>query len=122
MLNQVSASLGMHWAKEMTKTDTHNRQSIVSNAKPFNLNAFKRKNSLLSKNKLMKLNIKDDKLNTDAVCKILQLSEPIIGEMNIIHTYDFDIFKVRDLTKNNELVTVVSYIMARESIFETLPV
>ena len=39
-----------------------------------------------------------------------------------IHMYDFDIFKIRDMTSNNELVTVVSYILARENIFEDLPI
>ena len=42
--------------------------------------------------------------------------------MTNIHMYDFDIFKVRDMTSNNELVTVVSYIFARENIFEKLPI
>jgi cAMP-specific phosphodiesterase 4 len=86
------------------------------------LKGFKRQNSLLSKDKLKLLNLKDNKLNTDAVCKILNLDQNIQDELKIIHTYNFDIFKIKDQTLNNELVTVVSYIMARESIFDSIPV
>ena len=42
--------------------------------------------------------------------------------MQNIHMYDFNIFKIRDMTNNNELVTVVSYILARENSFESLPI
>jgi hypothetical protein len=35
---------------------------------------------------------------------------------------EFDIFKVRELTKSNEMVVTISYILAKENIFEALDI
>ena len=61
-------------------------------------------------------------MDTDAVEKMLKLSDTTIAELNKIMTFDFNIFNVRESTNGNEMVTVVSHILAREEIFDQLPI
>lgn len=42
------------------------------------------------------------------------------AEMRKIETLEFDIFKIRTDTNENELVTVVSYMLAKENTFSKL--
>lgn len=43
-------------------------------------------------------------------------------ELTLIDQYTFNIFQIRDSTKNNELVTVISTILAKERIFDKIPI
>ena len=54
--------------------------------------------------------------------QILNLNEESKEELSEICSHDFDIFKLRQSTKENELVTVVCHILAREGIFDKLPI
>lgn len=42
--------------------------------------------------------------------------------MKKITNYDFDIFDLRESTNENELIIVVSHILAKESLFDMLPI
>ena len=53
---------------------------------------------------------------------MLNLSDKTISELNKILTFDFNIFNVRESTNDNEMVTVISHILAREGIFDQLPI
>jgi len=63
-----------------------------------------------------------DSISPEAVVKILRLQTPVVNYLNKLETTEFDIFKVRELTEENELVTVISYLLAKEKIFDTLPI
>ena len=61
-------------------------------------------------------------INTDAVEQILNLDPITITHLKKIETMDFDIFKIREQTKDNELVTIICHLMAKEEIFDSLPI
>ena len=42
--------------------------------------------------------------------KHLNLDQNTQNELNIITTFDFDIFKLKEYTKDNELVTTTAYV------------
>ena len=50
----------------------------------------------------------------------MNLSEELKDELTKVSSLEFDIFKVRELTKSNEMVCTISYILAKENIFEDL--
>lgn len=50
-----------------------------------------------------------------------KLNEKAISELEKIELYTFNIFNIRDSTKQNELVVVISHIFAKEKIFDELP-
>jgi len=45
-----------------------------------------------------------------------------LNELEKIESYTFNIFHLRENTKEDELVTLISYIWAKEKIFDTLPI
>lgn len=54
--------------------------------------------------------------------QILGLNDSTKFELTLIDQYTFNIFQIRDSTKNNELVTVISTILAKERIFDKIPI
>jgi hypothetical protein len=50
------------------------------------------------------------------------LNDKTIGELNKIKSFDFNIFTLREATNENELVTVIFHMLAKEGIFDTLPI
>lgn len=78
--------------------------------------------SLIKAGDMKGLNLKSDKLDTESVSKILKLNDESKEELKLVDTYDFNIFNLREFTKDNELATTVCYIMAKEELFETLPI
>ena len=52
-------------------------------------------------------------ITTDHIVKILNLNKDAQDELDKIDQYDFNIFKLRDATKENELVTVLSYLHSK---------
>jgi len=54
------------------------------------------------------------------VSELLQISSHTQAELNRVHLLEFDIFAVRKSTLENELVTVITYILHKEQLFETL--
>jgi len=52
----------------------------------------------------------------------LGLNDSTKFELTLIDQYTFNIFQIRDSTKNNELVTVISTILAKERIFDKIPI
>lgn len=118
---------GMQWAKEMTKIDTQNRKSVNNTSFKFNQmekmgSGSNKRMSLIKAGDMKGLNLKSDKLDTESVSKILKLNDESKEELKLVDTYDFNIFNLREFTKDNELATTVCYIMAKEELFETLPI
>lgn len=54
--------------------------------------------------------------------RYFDLDEQTKQELCKVTTLDFDIFKIQELTYQNELVTTISYIMAKENLFEELDI
>lgn len=53
--------------------------------------------SLLDLDQLKSVNLKhDDDLNTEAICKILKVNTATQEQLNNVHLYDFDVFKVKE--------------------------
>ena len=50
------------------------------------------------------------------VTKMLQLNDQAIDELHKIDQWDFDIFKLRKTTQNNELVTILPYILSKRGL------
>ena len=50
------------------------------------------------------------------VTKMLQLNEAAIDELHKVDEYEFDIFKLRKNTQNNELVTILPYILSKRGL------
>ena len=50
------------------------------------------------------------------------MNEKTVDQLKKITSYDFDIFDLRTNTNENELITVVSHILAKESLFDMLPI
>ena len=61
-------------------------------------------------------------INEDAVNKILNIDEETKSHLRKIDTHSFDIFNVRESTKDNEMVVIICHILAREKIFDSLPI
>ena len=61
-------------------------------------------------------------INEKAVEKILQLNKDTQQELQKIQTVDFNIFKIKEYTNENELVTVICSIFAKEKLFDRLPI
>ena len=61
-------------------------------------------------------------VNTKVIADILSLNQASINELDKVESYTFNIFNLRESTNENELVTIVSHIMAREKVFENLPI
>ena len=117
----------MQWAKEMTKIDTQNRKSVNNTSFKFNQmekmgSGSNKRMSLIKAGDMKGLNLKSDKLDTESVSKISKLNDESKEELKLVDTYDFNIFNLREFTKDNELATTVCYIMAKEELFETLPI
>ena len=56
-----------------------------------------RRMSLLDLDQLKSVNLRqDDDLNTEAICKILKVKSGAQEELNNVHLYDFDVFKVKE--------------------------
>jgi len=56
------------------------------------------------------------------VIQILGLDKETQNHLKLIESREFDIFKIREFTKDNELVAVISYLLAKEKVFDNLPV
>ena len=63
-----------------------------------------------------------NQLNEKAVESILNISEDTKEQLKNIDDLKFDIFKVQETTNQNELVTVVTMIFAKEKLFDKLPI
>ena len=50
------------------------------------------------------------------VTKMLQLSDEAIAEVHKVDEYKFDIFKLREYTGHNELVTILPYILSKRGL------
>ena len=61
-------------------------------------------------------------LNEKAVEQILGMNEKVVSELQKVENFDFNIFKVQEVSKDNELVSVVCYLFAREKLFDKLPI
>jgi len=62
-------------------------------------------------------------LNVEAIENILNLNTLAKNELSKnIRSYNFNIFNIKEATKNNELKTTVCYIFALEKIFDQLPI
>ena len=59
-------------------------------------------------------------ITTDVMQEILELNQDAVNMLSKIESYNFNIFQLKESTKNNPLVTVVSHIMAKEKIFDDL--
>jgi hypothetical protein len=64
--------------------------------------------------------IKGAVVNTSAIENILKIKGEVRNELKKIEQLDFNIFYVEHETMGNELVTVASYILAKEGIFAKL--
>ena len=53
---------------------------------------------------------------------LLKFESETKAMMEICHTADFDIFSVRKSTKENELITAVTYILHKHKIFQSLKI
>lgn len=61
-------------------------------------------------------------VDTKVIADILSLNQASLNELEKVESYTFNIFNLRESTKENELVSIVSHIMAREKVFENLPI
>lgn len=61
-------------------------------------------------------------MTTAKVEALLNLSGQTKAELGDIKKLDFNVFAVRESTNNNELVTVISYILAQQGIFQELTI
>lgn len=61
-------------------------------------------------------------ITPEEISNILDLSEEAKSCLSKIESYSFNIFWLKDATKNNELVTTVAHIFAKEKIFDDLPI
>ncbi len=61
-------------------------------------------------------------IDVEFVEKYFNLDEGAIQELAKVSSLDFDIFRIQELTNQNELVTVISYIMGKENLFEELDI
>ncbi len=48
---------------------------------------------------------------------MLNLNQQAIDELKKVDKYDFDIFTLRETTNDNELVTLLPFILARHGLF-----
>ena len=63
-----------------------------------------------------------DKVDVKVIENVLKLNKLSLNELSKLESYTFNIFTLKEQTNNNELVTLVSYIWAKENIMETLPI
>lgn len=56
------------------------------------------------------------------VAKILKLNDKGKQELNKIENYNFNIFNVKRETAGSELTTVIAHILAKENIFNEIPI
>lgn len=61
-------------------------------------------------------------VNVNKIEDTLNLNDDAKRELEKIEKLDFNIFDLRNYTQENELVTVVNYILARENIFQKLQI
>jgi hypothetical protein len=50
------------------------------------------------------------------VCMLLNVNEEAKAELRKVDQYDFDVFKLRSLTNGNELVTLLTYLVAKRGL------
>lgn len=116
---------GLLWAQTFTNVsgDILNKGRSQTMNSPAARTTLARRGSLLTKEMQIKLKISNFKeIDIEAVNQILNLSEKTKGLLSAIKTYSYNIFAVKEATNDNELVTTVSYILAHENIFDTLPI
>lgn len=58
-------------------------------------------------------------VSTDKIEDMLKINLDGREELHRVDTYEFNVFKIQELTLSNELVAVTSYILAKENIFAT---
>jgi hypothetical protein len=56
------------------------------------------------------------RLSTKIVLGLLNVESEALAELQKIDRIEFDIFKLRDKTENNELVTVMMYLVTNNSL------
>ena len=56
-------------------------------------------------------------VSTEKIEDLLKVNIDGRDELNKIETLDFNVFKIQQYTVSNELVTITSYILAKENIF-----
>lgn len=59
-------------------------------------------------------------ITTDFIVNALAINQAAREELTLIDQLSFNIFKVQEMTLQNELVTVTSYILAKQSIFSKM--
>jgi hypothetical protein len=55
--------------------------------------------------------------DSEYIKRYFDLNMEVKSELERVSSLDFDVFKIREQTKDNELVTTVSFILAKEGIF-----
>lgn len=83
---------------------------------------FKRHRSLLPYDELKELKLAYcDHRDPELIVKILNLNQETQDELEKIESFNFNVFTIREQTNENEMVTIFSHLMAKESLFEKLP-
>lgn len=64
--------------------------------------------------------VEDMHVSQKAIDQILQINEQTQIELNRVDQVEFNIFNVRKSTMENELVTVITYLLHKEQLFSAL--
>lgn len=115
--------IGMMWAQQF---ETSAREEAISSstqprAQVLGAHNARRRMSLQAADFTKDMQLFNS-LDVTAVEKILNYNEKTKQEMNNIEFYFFDIFAIREYTNQNELVTVTCHILAKEKLFDKLPI
>ena len=62
-----------------------------------------------------------DKIDYQFIKDDLNIDAELEKELNLSETTNFNIFKIRDLSKGNECVTVILSILFKENVFTQIP-
>ncbi|CDW90418.1 3 5-cyclic nucleotide phosphodiesterase family protein [Stylonychia lemnae] len=123
--NQLyEANLDFDGQLENTK-DRNEVQMLLQNySKVANENQEQKKQRRMSKSPTIGgLNHWDDskfQITNDKIDEMLVLNEQAKAELENLQKLEFNIFKIQDYTQQNELITVTSYILAQQNIFQTI--
>lgn len=115
----VNLKEGAEWAEALTNAS----RNTIKMDQIQKGNVLRRRTTLLSKDimagqAMMTFKMIDDKV----VEEILQIDNDTKQEIKKLESLDFDIFKVQESSKENELVVILSYMFARENLFDLLPI
>lgn len=118
--SEVNQNLKVMWAESITNAE---RTSITKNQirMPIRENSNRRMSLMPASGPSDVLKIFPS-INEMAVQQLLNLDEMTVSHLRIIETVDFNIFKIKEYTNDNEMVVVISHLMAKEKLFDTLPI